>query len=260
MTNRFSKYIFLLAMTAAGHSAALAQDSYAEWGPTNQDTNTGIIARVGYVIGGTTPLPLPAEIRSINAFKPYGGVTIGADVYHMFNRHWGLQMGYHLFYEGFYTSADVKNYRMGITQGENYLEGNFTGTDITRTKMLGSTIPLTTTYRISPRWNVSAGPFASVLFWKMFKGEVFDGYLREGDPTGQKVEITDENPATYNFKDDMLNVYWGVQLLFDWKATRHMNVFGGMDWSVSGIFPSTFETVEFKLYPLYAKIGLAYRL
>lgn len=256
-----SRYIFLLALVAASMDVtAQSADRYELWGPTNQASNTGFIARAGYVIGGTAPLPLPAEIRSMNAFKPYGGVTIGADAYHMFNRHWGLQVGYHLFYEGFYTSADVKNYRMGITQGENYLEGNFTGTDVTRTKMVGSTIPLTATYRISPRWNVSAGPFVSILFWKTFEGEVDNGYLREGDPTGQKVEITKENPATYDFRNDMLSAYWGVELLFDWKAARHLNVFGGVDWACSSIFPSSFETVEFKMYPIYAKVGLAYRL
>ena len=251
--------VMCVALMASATAAAQTEDKYELWGPTSRDTQSGVIIRAGYVIGGTTPLPLPAEIRSINEFKPLGGITIGADAYHMFSRHWGLQLGWHFFYEGFHTGADVKNYRMGITKDGNYLEGNFTGTDITDTKMFGATIPLTATYRISPRWNVSAGPFVSLLYHKTFEGEVYDGYLREGDPTGQKVEMTRDNPATYDFSDNMLNCYWGLQLLFDWKAMRHMNVFGGVDWACSGVFPSDFETVEFKMFPIYAKIGLAYR-
>lgn len=251
--------ISCIALMAASTTSAQNEDKYAEWGPTCGASQTGVIVRAGYVIGGTTPLPLPAEIRKINEFHPFGGATVGADVYHMFSRHWGLQLGVHFFYEGFHTGANVKNYRMGITKDGNYLEGNFTGTDITDTKMFGATIPLTATYRISPRWNVSAGPFVSFLFSKSFEGKVYDGYLREGDPTGQKVEMTRDNPATYDFRDDMRSAYWGVQLLFDWKAMRRMNVFAGVDWGCSSVFPGDFETVEFKMFPIYAKIGVAYR-
>lgn len=257
----FSFFILHLSLFTLLSVAASAQteDKYELWGPTSTKTQNGIIIRGGYVIGGTTPMPLPAEIRSINEFKPLGGLSIGADAYHMFSRHWGLQLGWHFFFEGFHTGADVKNYRMGITKDGNYLEGNFTGTDITDTRMFGATVPLTATYRISPRWNVSAGPFVSFLFAKTFEGEVYDGYLREGDPTGQKVEMTRDNPATYDFADNMRNAYWGMQVVFDWKAAKHVNVFGGFDWAFSSIFPADFKTVEFKMYPIYAKIGLAYR-
>lgn len=244
-------------------SLSAQEDAYEQWGPRSLN-RSGWILRLGYVIGGTTPLPLPGEIRSINTFKPLGGLTFGADYYQMFSRKLGLQAGVHFFYEGFHTSADVKNYRMGIDQGGNHLEGNFTGTDVTDTKMVGITIPITCTLRLSPRWNLGAGPFFSFLGNSSFEGEVYDnsegiGYLREGDPTGKKIAITRENPATYDFASDMRHFYWGVEVMFEWKAMQHMNVFGALDWGLSSIFPSDFETVSFKMYPIYAKIGLAYR-
>ena len=235
------------------------QDKYAEWGPTSRRSMTGVIVRGGYVIGGTTPVPVPGEIRGIEAFHPIGGVTVGADAYHQFSRRWAVQLGLHVFYEGFHTQATVKNYRMAIRQGLDYLEGHFTGTDVTDTWMVGLTIPLTAAFDISPRWRVSAGPFVSFLFDKAFEGEAYDGYLREGNPTGQKVEISTENRATYDFRENMNSKYWGVEVVFDWKAMRHMNVFGGIDWACSSIFPSSFHTVEFKMMPIYAKLGFAYR-
>ena len=255
------KILSFLLVISLVQTVAAAGDSWTKWGTPN-GSNTGFLLRAAYVIGGTSPLPLPAEIRSIEAFSPYGGATIGADVYHMFSRRWGIQGGLHLFYEGFHTEATVKNYRMGITRDGNYMKGNFTGTDVTNTKMHGITVPLTCTFAISPRWNVSAGPFATLLFsdLKSFDGEVYDGYLRENDPTGQKVEMTADNPATYDFKDDMRHVYWGVQVLFDWKATRHLNAFAGLDWAMSSIFNSDFQTIDFDMYPIYAKFGLAWRL
>lgn len=221
---------------------------------------SGVLLRAGYVIGGTSPLPLPREIRSIHSYRPMGGVTAGFDAYYFLGRHWGVQVGWHFFYEGFHTRADVKNYRMAITQDKDFLEGRYTGTDETDTWMIGSTIPLTATYRLSPRWRLSAGPFVSLLYAARFEGSVYDGYLRKSDPTGQKVEITRDNPATYDFRHDMLDVYWGVQLMADWQATRRFGLFAGLDWSLSSIFPASFQTVEFKMYPIYAKLGVSYRL
>lgn len=254
----------LFLITALSAQAQETEDKYKKWGP-HDIHNSGWTIRAGYVIGGTTPLPLPSEIRSINEFKPLGGVTFGADYYHMFGRIVGIQFGAHLFYEGFHTIANVKNYRMAITQGNSTLSGNFTGTDVTDTKMVGVTLPVTATFRISPRWNASVGPFFSFLAKATFSGEVYDnddgvGYLREGDPTGPKIEITRQNPASYDFSSDMRHFYWGLSFMFEWKATQQFNVFGGLDWSLSSIFPSDFETISFKMYPIYAKIGLGYRL
>ncbi len=254
----------LLLIFCSQVQAQETKDKYELWGP-HDIHNSGWIIRAGYVIGGTTPLPLPEEIRSINEFKPLGGVTFGADYYHMFGRRIGIQFGAHIFFEGFHTDADVKNYHMAITQGNSTLSGHFTGTDITDTKMVGITLPITATIRVSPRWNISAGPFFSFVGKGTFKGEVYDnsegiGYLREGDPTGPKIEITRQNPATYDFSSDMKNFYWGLDFLFEWKAINRITVFGGLDWSLSSIFPSDFETISFKMYPIYAKIGLGYRL
>jgi len=254
--------IILMAVALCWVATASAEDSedkYEKWGPKGLK-NSGWIFRIGGVIGGTSPIPLPAEIRGIEGFKPLGGFTFGADYYQMFSRRWGFQAGVHFFTEGFHTKARVKNYRMGITQGGNYLEGNFTGVDETDTKMTGITIPVTLTFRVSPRWNISVGPFISYLQDRRFEGSVYNGYLREGDPTGQKIEITNDNPATYDFRDDMRTTFWGLQFMFDWKAYKHLNVFAGLDWSFSGIFSSDFKTVEFSMYPIYAKMGVAYRL
>ena len=263
---KFKTLLYCLCLSTAVIAQAQDEsiDKYEQWGPKDIH-NSGWTIRAGYVIGGTTPLPLPNEIRHINEFSPLGGFTFGADYFHMFGRRIGIQFGAHLYYEGFHTSADVKNYRMAITQGNSYLDGYFTGTDITDTKMFGLTIPVTATVRISPRWNVSVGPFISFIGKGSFKGEVYDndkgvGYLREGDPTGPKIEMTRKNPATYDFSSDMRHFFWGIQALFEWKAVKRITVFGGVDWGLSSIFPSDFETISFGMYPVYAKIGLGYRI
>lgn len=252
------KYIALVVcLFAAGNLMAQDRtDKYQYWGPQHK-YQLGFLFRAGYVLGGTSPLPLPHEIRSINKFNPEGGLSISLDGYKMFNRRWGLMAGVHFFMEGMHTGADVKNYHMGIVQGDSYLEGYFTGTDVTETMMVGFNIPVLATFRVSPRWNINLGPYVSLLMDTEFEGKVYDGYLREGTPTGQKVVITSDNPATYDFGRDMRKVLWGLELGFDYKAARHLTVFGSLDWGLSGVFHSDFKTVDFPMYPLYATFGVA---
>jgi hypothetical protein len=76
----------------------------------------------------------------MNGFKPKGGVTFGADAYKMLSRRWGFSAGWHFFYEGFHTSANVKNYRMSLTMEGNTMGGYFTGCDVTNTDMWGEAL------------------------------------------------------------------------------------------------------------------------
>lgn len=241
--------------TASGDRRA----EYAEWG-FKGGKDWGVTARAGYVIGGTTPFPLPAEIRSINRFRPNGGFSFGVDVHKDFSLRWGLVAGAHFFMEGMGTGADVKNYHMGISMDEDYLEGQFTGTDETNVRMGGVTIPVTASFRAAPRWTVTAGPYVSFLLSHEFSGSVYDGYLRVNDPTGEKIVIARDNPATYDFSSDMRRVQWGVEAAFEWKATRNIGILGSIDWGLSDVFRSDFQTVEFPMYPIYATLGVTYQL
>lgn len=260
----FNLRYFLITVVLSFSTVVYAQDSWEKWGPTQGLKGTGVLVRAGYTLGGTTPLPLPKEVRSINAFAPKGGSTIGVDVYKMFGKRWGACLGLHFFYEGFHTSADVKNYKMSLTMDGNTMSGYFTGTDVTNTDMWGMTIPMLATFRMTPRWNLSIGPYFSSYFKKDFSGEVYDngdgvGYLRVDTPTGEKINIDRNNPATYDFSDNMLQWNVGLEFCFDWKACKHMNVFAKLDWGMSNIWESNFDAVSFRMYPIYATIGLAYR-
>lgn len=260
------KYILAAAILAVSATAS-AEDAWEKWGPTNQQTKAGALVRAGYTIGGTTPLPLPNEIRTLNSFSPKGGATVGVDVYKMLSRRWGFSAGWHFFYEGFSTSADVKNYKVSLTNKDgNNMSGYFTGTNDTETYLCGMTIPVLATFRMSPRWNVSFGPYLSTYFKTSFTGKVYDtkdgvGYIRESTPVGNKIYIDRTNSMSYpdTFSDSMRQWNCGVEVCFDWKALPHMNVFGKVDWGLSDIWESNFDAVSFSMYPIYATVGLAYR-
>ena len=131
---------------------------------------------------------------------------------------------------------------------------------------VGITVPLLATFRICPRWNVSLGPYLSYYWKQTFTGEVYDndkgiGYLREDSPVGTKILMTRENPTPYpdDFADSMRPMSVGMELCFDWKALRHMNVFGSLDWGLTDIWQSDFEAISFRMYPIYGTLGVAYR-
>lgn len=266
------KYILALALLAVC-GATQAQENlktlmqenrenreanYAKWGPTSDFHGMGFLVRAGYVLGGTSPLPLPAEIRKINEFAPKGGFSLGVDGYKYFNTHWGMSAGLRFFMQGMRTGAEVKNYGMTIRMGDDVVSGRFTGTDITETRMTGFTIPVTATYRAGARWTFNLGPYVSYWIYRDFDGEVFDGYLREGSPVGQKITIGADNPASYDFSENMRRFSWGMEFAADFRVREHLNVFGLLDWGLNDVFASDFETVTFSLYPIYATLGLAY--
>lgn len=237
---------------------------WEKWSPSRNEGTIEYKIRAGYTIGGTTPLPLPAEIRAIKGFGPNGGGTIGFELSRMYNLRWGINTGVHFFMQGFHTEAEVKGYKMSLTQDGNTMSGYFTGTDVTDMTSWGMTIPVQATFRLSPRWNVALGPYFTTYFRSDFDGEVYDnskgvGYIRVDTPTGDRVTIDRESPATYDFSENMRSWGAGLELTFDWKAARHVNVFGMVDWGLADAVDPKFDAVAFKMFPIYATVGAAYR-
>lgn len=217
--------------------------------------------KAGFNVGGTSPLPLPEEIRAITGFKPNinlaieGNVTKWIDV----KKKWGIMLGLRLENKGMETKADVKNYGMEIIgDGGEHLSGNWTGK--VKTKFRGSyfTVPLLGVYQLSSRVKLSAGPYVSLLTSGDFNGYVSDGYLRKGDPTGTKVEFKDDNTAPYDFSKDLRKFQWGVQAGVNWRAFKRLTVHGDLTWGLNNIFNSDFKTITFNMYPIYLNAGFGY--
>lgn len=251
------------ASASAGTEIATpSATKYQQWGTHNPNAMQ-VRLNIGYAMGGTTPLPLPAEIRSIDRFKPYGGGNIGIEASKMFGKvkkRWGIATGVHGFLHGMKTGAHVKGYQMSITMDQSEMAGYFTGIDETNVRLLGLTIPVKAVWRASHRWTIEVGPYLQLFKKDEFEGKVYDGYLRVDTPTGEKINIAPDTPATYDFSQDMRWANWGFAFNFDWKATRHWSIYGDLDWGVSGVFNSNFETIAFKMYSIYANVGLAYSI
>jgi len=219
-------------------------------------------ARVGYNIGGTAPLGMPATIRSIEAFHLTPNVMVGADVMLPFKNRWGLLAGLYLENKGMDGEVTTKGYRMKLKMDQDELEGLYTGHVRQKVRQWMFTVPVQLTYQINHKLLLKAGPYLSVLFDKDFYGIASDGYLRKDNPTGPKVVMgTEENQwATYAFPNDMRSVQFGVAAGLDWQFYRRFGLSVNLSWGLTGIMNSDFKTVEQTLYPIYGQIGFFYKL
>lgn len=219
-------------------------------------------ARVGYSIGATTPLGLPASIRSIESFKLTPNFMVGVDGMYPLSEKFGLQTGLHFDIKDMDGEVTTKGYHMKVKMDEDEMEGLYTGhvRQIVRQRMI--TIPLQLTYDLSKKVQLKGGPYLSLLLDKEFYGYAYDGYLRKDDPTGAKVVMgnVEGEWATYDFGSDMRNAQVGVSVGVDWAFHRRLGLSADLSWGLTGIHHSGFKTVEQTLYPIYGTIGLFYSI
>lgn len=215
----------------------------------------------GINIGGASPLPLPAEIREINSYSPHLNLSIGTTVTKWFDENggnWGVASGFRFETKGMETDATVKNYGKTIIQDGKEMSGKWTGRVRTKYHTQQLTIPITAVYRINNRWKVNFGPYLAYAFSNEFDGHVYDGYLREGDPTGNKVSFEGDARATYDFGDELRKFQWGVQAGGTWRVFNRLSVNANLTWGLNDIFNKSFKTVTFHMYPIYLNAGFSY--
>lgn len=256
------KEIGLIILLAFGLlTPAFAQEEYNEGIIRSSLKGLEYEVKAGFNIGGTSPVPPPREIRSIDGYRPTLCVAIEGDITKWFGeqRKWGARIGLRLENKGMETKATVKNYSMEIIgQGGEKLKGNWTGGVRTKVRNAYFSVPVLATYRLNKRVSFSAGPYVSLMTNGDFSGYVYEGYLRELNPTGTKVEFTGENQASYDFSDNLRRFQWGAQVGTEWRAFKHLSVYADLTWGLNDIFPGDFETITFAMYPIYLNVGFGY--
>lgn len=216
--------------------------------------------KAGFNIGGTAPIPLPQEIREINSYDPTLQIAVEGDVVKWLDKKWGVLVGIRLENKGMKTDARVKNYKMKmIAEDGGKMEGYWTGNVTTEVQNSYLTIPVLALYKLSPRWEIQGGGFVSYQTKGHFSGHVYEGYLREGTPTGTKVVFEGNSIATYDFSNDLRSFQCGAQVGTQWRAYKHLSLYADVTWGFVPIFNSDFKTITFNMYPIYANIGFAYK-
>ena len=219
-----------------------------------EDRNRGIIqsalrgleyeVRAGFNIGGASPLPLPREIRALTGYSPNINLALEGNIIKWLDKEekWGVIIGLRLETKGMETEARTKNYSMEIIgDGGERMAGNWTGKVKTKFRASYFAVPVLAAWKVNERLRLSAGP-----------------YVREGDPTGNKVVFEGESVAPYDFSEELRKFQWGVQAGITWRAFKHLNVHADLQWGLNDIFQKDFDTITFAMYPIYLNVGFGY--
>lgn len=216
---------------------------------------------LGYNLGGTTPLPLPAEIRSINSWKPGFGGTLAFHISRWFSPEWGITTGLAIDIKGMKIDADVKYMHTSLVVGEGDNTGRFTGTfsgkNHTTVRNGYLTIPVMAAFRPFQSWTFRLGGYIASQRDAKFEGTASDGYIRNGGPTGDRINV---EKASFDFSDKVRKVDAGIIASADWFFTDKLAVTGQLSWGLVPLFPSNFEGISYKMYNVYFMLGLGYKL
>ena len=217
--------------------------------------------KAGVNIGGSSPIPLPKEIRRVESYSPKLNGTLEGVMTKWIDgcREIGISAGLRLEEKGMETGANVKNYSMEIINDGSRVAGYWTGLVRTTYKSSFVTLPVLCNYRFGDTWKIRAGLYVSYRMDGEFSGFVSEGYLREGSPVGEKVSFTDGKTATYNFTSNLRRWLWGLQVGGSWRAFRHFSVNADLTYGLNNIFHRSFKTITFSMHPIYLNAGFGYR-
>ncbi|MDR1258653.1 MAG: PorT family protein [Tannerellaceae bacterium] len=216
----------------------------------------------GHNAGGSMPLPLPAEIRKIRYWspEPFTG-SLAFHVTRFISPKWGVTSGLAIDVKGMKTEADVKYMNTSLVVGEGdhqgVFQGMFTGRNKLRIRNGYLVLPLLGTYAPSRVWRFHAGGYVAFLQDARFEGNASDGYIRQGGPAGDRINIEE---STFDFSDNVRKTDAGVMALADWFFTKKLAVTGQLSWGLVSLFPGDFNGIPYKMYNIYLMGGIAYRL
>jgi hypothetical protein len=216
----------------------------------------------GYNIGGTTPLPLPAEIRRIRSWSPeaFGG-SVGLHITRRLTPNWGITSGLAIDLKGMRVESDVMYMNTSLVVGEGDHQGVFAGMFTGRNKIKVHNgylvIPLLASYRTQGRWRFHGGGYVAFLQDIKVEGRASDGYIRNGGPAGDRINIED---SAFDFSDHAVKTDAGMMALADWYFTSKLAITGQLSWGLVPLFPSGFNGIPYKMYNIYLAAGIAYRL
>ena len=229
----------------------------------NARTGITLLPNAGINIGGTSPIPIPAEIRQINGFNPNFNWSTGVTAIIDFNPSckWDLYAGIRFEKKSMTTDARVKNYSTSITDDEgSEISGMWTGYVNTTYSSTGITIPVTASYKLFEALRIQAGPYVSFLTDRKFYGHVYDGYMRHGDPTGPKTVFENGDSAPFEFNDQLKPFQYGICAGLEWNPVGKIIVSGLLSWGLDSAFKDSFKTIDMKMYPIYFNLSLGYRI
>lgn len=248
----FAFIIFLVASSASARffNPEAFSKSYAE-------------VRAGWSIGGTMPMGLPASIRALNSYTLQPNFQVAFDLGWQLKPWLAIEAGIGLENKAMSIDARVKSYDMVLSQeGSDPIAGVFTGNVISDASAWQICIAPRAAFWVRENVKLFVGPYIAPAISKSFKGYAYNGYIRQGDPTGARTDVgdTEQTRGNYDFSDDLRTISVGANFGVNWYVYKRLGVFADVTWAFNGAFKSSFTTIKQTMYPVYGTIGITYKL
>lgn len=221
---------------------------------------------LGINIGGSMPVPLPAEVRKINNYNPKINPHIGISTIYNLNKKWGIGTELSLGIKGMRVKDEVKYMHTKVLVSEKgnpdskMVDGYFTGKNTTNVNLQYLSLTLSGIYNIDDKWEVRLGMYAASILKAKFDGNVSDGYLRDKEPNGPIVVIEADNPALFDFSDNLRDFDAGIVLGGKYKINERIGAIINLNWGLTDIFYRDQNPINFKMQNIYATFGVSYKL
>ncbi len=215
-------------------------------------------AGIGYNIGATTPLGLPASVRSIGGYSPGANLTLSVNATKMLGSKFGAGIG--LSADNLNMNAEIttRNYHltMNIMDGEETgtRTGYYTGRIRNKTRLTYLTIPVYAVFRPDAKWEIDAGPYVAFALHRSFKGEVSEGKMRE-DPYHPVISI---KKAEYDYSSDLRSVDAGIMLGASRKVWKELAVKASLRWGLTSVLNPSTRKIDMNTYNVYLNLGATY--
>lgn len=211
----------------------------------------------GTQIGATTPLTMPNAIRSIDAFKPSLPFYLGVQYNYFLKNNVGIKSGIIIEGRGMYTEATVKGYYTKFESGDQQaVTGYYYGTISTHFKNIYLSLPLSLHYNTNS-WQHFIGLNASLAIYKQFSGQALEGYIRDTQPTGEKIGMSN---VSYEFNNSVRNFNLGVHLGTQYKVYKNLYAQAQVNFGINNTLSNQLETISYSMHHLYLSCGLHYKL
>jgi hypothetical protein len=214
----------------------------------------------GYNLGGSTPLSMPVEIRAIKKYSFLGFAPhFALETTYWMDDKWGVSAQIACIRKGFTVRDKVKHMHTEIEIDGNAdpQTGSFTGDNTTEIRNTYLTVPVLATYRISNTLITQLGVYLAYLYRPYFKGTASNGYIRIGNPTGVRMDISN---ASFDFSKNQNRFDYGLVLAEEWQFYKNFALKGQLNWGLHSLFPSDFSGISFDMYNIYGTFGISYRL
>lgn len=215
----------------------------------------------GLNIGAAAPISFPNTIRQIDGWWPRFSPSVGYEYIYYLPKKWSIGAAFKLDFKGMGTKSQVIYFPTIIAVKDGDQTNEFTGTFSGKNKTIVSnayiTVPVYAVYRFNHRWRAKLGMYAAWLFSSDFEGDVSDGYIRNGGPTGEKVNI---DYATFDFDEEVNSFDFGMYGAGEYRLSRKLSASVQLSWGLRPLFPSSFKGMDFPLYNIFATLGVTYHL